>query len=471
MKIALIHCPFEHRDFSENLRIVDEEFCHAPPIILAYVAAILEGAGHEVIIVEANILKLTKEKVLDVLRHFSPDLIGFRADTYWFHRVVEWASFFKARMDVKVIVGGINVTLYPKESLSYDCFDYGISGEANESLPQLLQCLKKGGDPGSISGLVYRSGQGVVVNPCSEKKIPFDDYPFPARHLLPNHLYSSFTSQRKNYTVMLTSTGCPFGCSFCAISRQFFRHRSVRSVIKEVECCCREYQVREIDFFAPSFFVHREFVLEFCREMIKEDFGVEWSCRSRVDQVDQEVLRLAHAAGCRKIYYGIESVSPDVLQNIAKDINVAQIREAIRWTHEAGISTLGFFMLGNPGDTRESILASIDFAKELQLDYVQVCRTVAKPDTVLNDLMIEKGGKDVWRNFLLEQGSQPHMPTPWTSLSREELDGYVRLFYQSFYFRPAYIVKRLLKLRSPEELFRFMWVAARWLVVRDLHKK
>ena len=189
MKIALIHCPFSHRIFSENLKVVDEEFCLAPPIILAYVAAILEKSGHKVILIDANALKLNKEKTLKILKKFCPDVIGFRADTYWFHRVVDWAYYFKNNMNVVVIVGGINVTLYPQESLWHKCFDYGIVGEANYSLPELLSALGSKTDVKDIRGIVYRENDTVICNPPLENIVAFDDYPFPARHLLPNELY------------------------------------------------------------------------------------------------------------------------------------------------------------------------------------------------------------------------------------------------------------------------------------------
>ncbi|MBF0331233.1 MAG: B12-binding domain-containing radical SAM protein [Candidatus Omnitrophica bacterium] len=462
MKIALVHCPFDHQDFSENLRVVDEEFCHAPPIVLAYVAAVLEKAGHRVIIIEANALKLSKEQTLVRIKDFAPDLIGFRADTYWFHRVVEWATFLKQRLNVKVVVGGININLYPRESFAHGCFDYGITGEANDALPELIACLEQGASLESVKGLVYRSNGEVRVNSPSDRQIDFDEYPFPARHLLPNHLYSSFTSQRKNYTIVLTSTGCPFTCSFCAINRNHFRHRTVASVVDEIQQCYNDFGAREIDFFSPSFFSSRTFVSDFCREIVRRGIKIEWSCRSRVDQVDPEILHAAYAAGCRKIYYGIESVSTDVLVNIDKGVNVGQIRRAIEATREAKIATLGFFMVGNPGDTPESLLATIDFAKELELDYVQVCRTIAKPNTGLNDVMIAKTGQDHWRDYVLKCSAEKDFPNPWTKMSREELDMYVQKFYAAFYFRPAYILKRLIKSRSFEELFRYGHVGLRW---------
>lgn len=464
MKIALIHCPFEHRIFSENLKVVDEEFCLAPPIILAYVAAILEKAGHQVIIVDANALKLTKEKALEKVLEFLPDIIGFRADTYWFHRVVEWAEYFKERLAARIIVGGINIALYPKESLSYACFDYGISGEANESFPELLRCLENNISPEHIPGLVYRSGEKVLSNPASDNLVNFDEYPFPARHLLPNHLYSSFTSQRKNFTIILTSTGCPYKCTFCAINRIPFRQRNPRNVVDEMEQCYGDFGVREIDFFDASFFTNNLRAKQICDEIIRRNIKVEWSCRSRIDVVDKECLEKAYLAGCRKIYYGIESASSDVLGNISKGIGVKQIKETITLTRNSGISPLGFFMVGNPGDTKESILNTINFAKDMKFDYIQVCRTIAKPNTQLNDSLIKHSGKDYWRSYILDQKEEGRLPAPWTVLTQEEVEWYVNKFYKKFYFRPEHIIKMLLKLRSLDKFFLYLKVGLRWFI-------
>jgi radical SAM superfamily enzyme YgiQ (UPF0313 family) len=464
MRIALIHCPVGHRIFSENLKVVDEEFCLAPPIILAYVAAILEKAGHKVILIDANALRLTKEQALKILKSFLPDVIGFRTDSYWFHRIVEWADYLKTTLRVKIIIGGINVTLYPKESLSYPCFDYGIAGEAIESLPQLISALEKKEGVNGIKGLVYRDKGEVIINPPSDKPINFDNYPFPARHLLPNHLYYSFTSQLKNYTVMLTSTGCPFKCSFCAISNLAYRERSPRNVIDEIEECYKQYNVREIDFFDATFFINKQRAIEICEEIVRRKIKIEWSCRSRVDVVDENILKSASRAGCKKIYYGIESSSALVLKNINKDIDDDQITHAINITGKYGINALGFFMVGNPSDTKESILSSIEFAKKLNLDFIQICRTIAKPDTELNARLIKTYGTDYWREYILGRRQEMRLPTPWSTLSEYEIEKYVRKFYRDFYFRPPYIIKRLRKVKSPVELMRYIKVATKWFI-------
>ncbi len=463
MKIALIHCPFGHKKFSENIKVVDEEFCLAPPIVLAYVAAILERAGHKVIIIDANALKLTKEEVLRILKDFLADAICFRADTYWFHDVVGWAGYFKALTRAKIIVGGINITLYPKESLSYECFDYGIVGEANKSLVELINAFGNIDKIKKIKGIVYRDLDHVIISEPDSEILDFNSYPFPARHLLPNHLYYSFTSQRKNYTVMLTTTGCRYKCIFCAISKLLYRERSARNVVDEIQECYDKFNIREIDFFDATFFINRSRAIEICREIVRRGIKIEWSCRSRVDLIDDELLQLAYLSGCRKIYYGIESASPNTLNNINKNININQVCDAIKLTKKNKIKTLGFFMIGNPGDDKKTILSSIRLAKKLDLDYIQVCRVVAKPNSVLENVLIKDSGIDYWRDYILGKNSGERLPTPWTLLSDGELENYTRKFYRDFYFRSKYIIKKALELKSFDELARYIKVGTKWL--------
>ena len=462
MKIALVQYPLGHRRFSENLKVIDEEFCLAPPIVLAYVAAILENAGHKVIIIDAHARRLTKEKVLRLLMDFSPDIIGFRADTYWFHAAAEWACFFRSRLNAKIIVGGINMSLYPLESMAAGCFDYGLIGEANHSLPGLISEIEKGCLPEKIPGAVYKKNGVFVFNEPSSRPVDFDSYPLPARHLLPNHLYHSFTSQLRNFTIMLTSLGCPFHCSFCAISRLGYRERSVAGVIDEIEQCYKKYNVREIDFFDATFFANKQRSLSICEQILKKGLKLEWSCRSRVDVVDDEILKTAYRAGCRKIYYGIESASDEVLKNVNKQISVAQIRHAISLTHKNGINALGFFMIGNPSDSRGSVMSSMKFAKDLELDFIQVCRAIAKPNTGLNDALMSACGRDFWREYVLGKRKDMRLPMPWTDLTHEEIEALAKKFYQDFYLRPGYILKRIRKTRSLGEFLRYAKAGTKW---------
>ena len=461
MKVAFIHIPFGHRRFSENLKVVDEEFILSPPIILAYVAAIVEQAGHQAVIVEAHGRRLTMEQTADEVARLDADVICVRLDVYGFQQCIEWLRFIKARTGLPVIAGGIAVTDYPADVMTRDVIDYAIMGEAVGRLPRLLRALEAGDPPGDLDGLAYRDGERVIFNPPAGEVVPFDDYPWPARHLLPNELYRSFVSQRSNFTIMLTSTGCPFKCVYCAIVPLKVRARDPERVVEEIEHCVKEHGVREIDFFDATFFLHRDRSMVLMDLIRRRKLDLEWTCRSRVDVVDDELLAAARQAGCRMIYYGIESGSHAILHNVRKQTNTAQISEAIRATRRQGIRSLGFLMVGNPGETRATIRQTARFARSLKLDYVQICRTIAKPGTELDRRLQEATGRDYWAEFIRGERGEERMPMPWIDMPQGELEQELKRAYYGFYFRPGFILSTLKKTRSREELERYIKVGLR----------
>jgi radical SAM superfamily enzyme YgiQ (UPF0313 family) len=470
MKIAIVFPTFHHRKFSENLKVVDEEFTLSPPIILAYVAAIMEKAGHNVILIDAHALKLTKEEVLRRINIFRPDLLAFRVETYNFNETLEWIQYLKFSTGLPVLVGGINMDLYPFETMSHKEIDFGLSGEAINTLPEFLRCLENGKTYTHIPGLYWREDGVLKYNPADFHTVDFNLYPFPARHLLPNEVYHSFVSQRKNFTIMLTQTGCPYRCKFCAISaikkyrRPAYRKRSWENVVKEIEQCYYDFGIREIDIFDATFFIDKERDIKICQEIRKRGIKIEWTCRSRVDVVDEDVLKEAAKAGCRMIFWGIESGSQEVLDAVNKDIKLEQTIYAIKTAKKYGIRNLGFLMIGNPGDTEERIYQTVKFAKKLHLDYVQICRTIAKPSTELHEELIKHTGYDYWREFILGKVGEERIPVPWSSLSQKRVEQLLKWAYYSFYFRPAYIFSTLMKIKSLDELFRYIKVGFRMLM-------
>lgn len=463
MKIALIFPSYKHKNFSENLKIVDEEFCHGPPIILAYVASILINAGHKVILIDAHALSLSKEKVLKILQAFKPQLIGFRAETYHFHDTLESIRFFKKKLQVPIIVGGINLTLYPHETFSYPEIDYGIIGDAIESLPKLINAIENLKDFRDIEGVIYRDNKTIKINPCSRKIVPFDEYPFPARDLLPNEKYYSFISKKKNFTIMVTSRGCPHKCIFCAIPSIPYQERSPENVVNEIEECYHKYNIREIDFFDAVFFFNKKRFIEISNEIIKREVEIQWSCRSRVDLIDDEILKAASASGCRQILLGIESSDIGILKKVKKEISIEEVKNAVLLCKKYKILTLGFFMIGNPGESKESIRKTIKFAKELKLDFAQFCMTIAKPNSELNQVLRNNTGIDYWREYILGNSNGKRLPAPWIKLSHDKIERYTKKAYFNFYFRPFYILKILSKIKSPREFIKYILVATKML--------
>ncbi|MFH2203760.1 MAG: radical SAM protein [Elusimicrobiota bacterium] len=465
MKVAIVYPPHHHRRFSENLKVIDEEFVLAPPIILAYVAAVLERAGHEVLLLDAAALGLSREDVSGRLRRFAPDLLAFRLDTYNFQETLGWIKYLRFTTGVPVLVGGINLSLYPEETMAYEAIDYGIIGEALDTLPLFLRSLKDAGPLRDIPGLCWKDAAGAVrINPPAGCLTDFDDYPYPARHLLPNGKYRSFVSQRRNYTVMLTSTGCPYKCSFCAIAGlNHYRERSWESVIGEIEECYHKYGIREIDFFDATFFINKPRCRRLFAEIRRRGLDITWTCRTRVDVVDEDILRAAAAAGCRMIFWGIESSSQEVLDGVNKGIRREQTAAAIRMAQGLGIRNLGFLMIGNPGETAETVRETMRFVKSIGLDYVQICRTIAKPGSALHRRLARETGYDYWKEFIAGKVGEERLPAPWVGMEQRQVEDLLKRAYYGFYFRPSFILRTLLRTRSLDELLRYIRVGIRMI--------
>jgi len=454
MKLALVFNPFSYKLHEENLRIVQRYFGLFPPLSLAWVAAIAEKAGHEVEIIDARTLRLTPDEVLAHLRKTQPDLLGFMMSTYMFRETLDWARYLRGGLPkTKVIVGGYNLRVYPTESVTPAEIDFGCFNSAYETVPRLLDTLENGGNLDDVPGLIFKRNGSILQTPYGEDP-DFENYPNPARHLLPNELYAEFPTELKNFTVMVTSKGCPRGCVFCEAGRTRYNPRSVKKVVDEIEECYENFGVREIDIFDYEFLIQRKRVLEICKEIQRRGIKIMWACRARIDSVDDELLREMKAAGCGRIYFGIESGLQEMLDDMNKGITLEQVRENIKLTKKHGIRSLGFFLVGSPGETRETIRQTVKFAKSLELDYVQFSKTTAKPLTQLWRDLVEESSYDYWREYILGNAEEAPLPRPWTELSNDEIDEIAWKAYVKYHSRPMFLLRHSLQVRSFDEFKR-----------------
>lgn len=454
MRLALVFNPFKYKVHEENIKVVQKFFGLFPPLSLAWVASIAEKAGHKVVLIDARTLNLSKEDVLGILKSFKPDILGFMMSTYMFPETLEWIGFLKNRLNILTIAGGYNLRVYPRESLSHSEIDFGVVEHAFYTVPALLKEIERGGIHfENVPGLVFKKNKDIIITPHYQD-VEFDKFPNPARHLLPNELYSEFPTERKNFTVMVTSLGCPFECNFCEAGKTAYNPRSPETVVAEIEECYIRHNIREIDIFDYEFTGIRERVLRICKLIQEKKLDISWACRSRVDTADGQLLSEMKKAGCGRIYFGLESGIQHILDKVNKRITPGQIRKTIGICRDLKIKTLGFFLIGAPGDTRDTIKDTVKFAKSLNLDYVQFSKCLAKPLTPLWKESVSMVKKDYWQDWVLGKEIDRELPRPWTSLTNSEINKLTKWAYISYHTRPLYMMKHLLKLRSFEEFKR-----------------
>lgn len=436
-----------------------------PPLGIAYIAAVLEKEGYPVKIIDCKALGLSSEGTKQLLLKEKADIVGVTAMTPTIHGVLETARHAKEAGSL-TIIGGAHIMALPNETMSYDFVDFGINGEGEYVMLNLVKALESKKDYSDIEGLIYKdkkTGKAVINKPAIVKNL--DELPFPARHLLPNHKYSCVIARRAIQPV-LTSRGCPYQCGFCSKlpSDTLCRQRDPKLVVDEIEECIRRFGAEEIMITDDTFTLKRDHAVAVCNEMISRGLKIPWQTPTRVNHVDLELLKLMKKAGCRIIRYGVESGNDEVLKTMRKGITKDQVRKAFRWTKEAGIDTFAFFIIGYIGETPETITETINFAKELDPTWVMFLLATPFPQTNLFDLASGQGLVDpnYWAEYTLGKRNDriPYLVP--------EADKWMAKAYRSYYIRPKFVIKALKKMRSADTIKKYI-TGAKGIVFFKMH--
>ena len=463
LKVALVYPPYGPVRNEPGIKTVKENYGIFPSLSLLYVAGILEAAGCEVLFLDAHAEDLTLDETVARLRAFGPSFIGYTLTTYLFFQSMDWIKAIKAQVGAPVIVGGVHLSIYPRETLAYPEVDYAVTGEAERALPALLSALVDSGDLSQVKGIAFKRPDGAVVVTPAAPDVDVDEAPFPARHLIDNSIYYSFISQYRNFTCFITSRGCPYKCIFCEQGSKPFRARSPQNVVDELEISVKEHGIRELDFFDSSFTIRKQRVIEICDEIKRRKLDIVWAARTRVDCITDDVLKAMRSAGCNRIYYGIESGNREILQTLKKSTSLEMYRDVVSLTKKNDINTFGYFMVGNPYETEATIRQTIRLALELDLDYAQFSKVTPMPATEMYTLLLKETGRDYWREHI-ERGVDEDIPRPLCDMTDAEIQRWTRLAYLRFYYRPKYIARAMGRLKSKEELARSLQTAWQMLV-------
>jgi len=422
-----------------------------PPLGLAYIAAVLEENNQSVIILDCKALNCTSYDIKNFILTSKPDIVGITAMSSTLYGALEVAKMAKESGAI-VVMGGPQLAAYPVETLSYDYIDYGIIGEGEYSMFELVQALESKSDVSSIKGLVYKKDNKIISN--GERIVEdIDSLPLPARHLLPMEKYHCVITETP-FTTMFSSRGCPSKCGFCfkQPSDKKVRFRDPIKVVDEMEELVNKYHVKEIMFYDDSIVINRNHVIGICEEIFKRNLKVKWESPARIDNMDFNLLRMMKMAGCIRLRYGVESGNEHILKLMHKGITLDKIREVFKMTHDIGIETFAYFIIGYVTETPETMQNTINFAKELNPDWVMFTLATPYPHTDLYELAVKENiiNKYYWSDFTLGIRSDR---IPYLVYDAEN---WVSDAYKEFYLRPSYILKKLKKLNSLDTLKKYI---------------
>ncbi|HUT95023.1 MAG TPA: radical SAM protein [Thermoguttaceae bacterium] len=340
---------------------------HSCPMALTMLAAVLEEAGHQVHLLDANAAarRRSTAQIVDEATRIRPDVIGVTLLTPLVKEAYRLASSLKA-CGAKLIAGGPHATLLPDEPLAHG-FDAVVVGEGEPTIVEAVRAVRGLAPMSSVRGLVFRTPDGGIEH--NEPRPPIadlDTLPSPARHLVDPADFGS-TVEGSLHTSIFTSRGCPGRCSYCAggLFGKKFRFRSADNVVDELVAVHRDYGTRHFYFADDAMSMDKERMRRICERLIDERLGLTWSMMTRIDAVDEDLLQRATRAGCVQIDYGVESGNPDTLKRIHKPHTADMVRRVIPLTHKFGIRPAVFFILGFPWEDAPAIDATLTLMKEI----------------------------------------------------------------------------------------------------------
>lgn len=410
------------------------------PLGIYYLASYMRSKGYEVMAIDAETENLDISDIIKIAAEFSPDFIGISSTTVAFHRALDVAEGIKKCMQVTIILGGPHITSNYSHAMSFPVFDYGVYGEGEITLYELCESLLNKGDClNDILGVIQRNEAGEVIKNEPRAFIDnLDEIPFPAYDLVPDinkYVPTAAAYRRTPVRSIITARGCPGQCTFC--DRNVFgnrhRKRSAQNIFDEIMLIKDNYGFEEIAFGDDSFLIDKNRIYELFSMLKNAGISFQWTCLGRINDLNEELVKFIKRNGCWRIIFGIESGDESILKIIKKYTTNEKVQRAISLCRKYGIKTGGFFIIGHPSETVESIEKTIEFALSLPLDDITVTINTPIPGSVQYDEALKYGTLDetdwsqynYWRPVFVPHG-----------LTQEILLEKQKEFYRRFYLRP-----------------------------------
>lgn len=440
---------------------------YLPPYGILSIAAVLESHGHLVKIVDADsrrgmALDELKQTVID----FDPHVIGMTVYSIGRDMAVQTAEHIKSYFSAPVVAGGPHIMTFPEDLAPFDCFDILAYGEGEYTMLDIVSHYSGEKELNNIEGILYKKDGEIVQTSHRTLIEDLDTLPYPAFHLLDglsDYAPMQLLYKRLPVLTLISGRGCPYGCIFCnSIWGKKVRMNSPSYIMGLVKKMITDFGIREIMFYEDTFCIKKERIDKLCDMLIEEGLDVIWSCSANVKTLDKPLLEKMKQAGCWLISMGIESGNDEVLNFIRKPVRVEQAKSICQWADEAGLKIRGFFILGHPIDTKETIRQTIDFAKSLPLFTINLTILQLLPGSKVREIAHDYGEV----NYDLSLGTgHPRETLSFVprGLTAEYLIKMQRRGYSEFFLRPKQIWRLLRSIDSFEDLRKYLKLAAAFI--------
>ncbi|MEW6407094.1 MAG: radical SAM protein [Patescibacteria group bacterium] len=422
-----------------------------PSIGLGYIGAVLEKQGHNVKIIDIDADRVTEDDLRKRIVEDKIDLAGIMVLTPIFTNAVRTAHIIKKCSNVKVVFGGMHPTIMPQDCLKIKDVDFVVIGEGEQTILELINQIQGEGKFKDVKGVGFKKDEKIIINENRPLIEDLDSLPFPAMRLFNNIKYTYPDAIASPTFPIVTSRGCPGTCTYCSAQSMFgrkFRARSAVNIVDEIEKLIKDFGVKEVHIWDDNFVTIKERVLKVRDEIKKRAIFIKFAFPNgvRADFLDKDVIGALKEMGTYSIGLGIESGNNEILRRVKKNINLDKIKDAVKLAKKSGIEVWGFFMLGLPGETKETVNNTIKFAIDLDPDIAKFHILKPYPGTEVFKEFVNNNLIDDFdfSHYGIHTGPVHHLK----NLAVEEMNYLQRSAYKKFYFRPSKIINQIIRLKS-----------------------
>ena len=430
-----------------------------PPDWLAYATAVLENSGFNAKLLDFPAMHWGRERFIDVLRDTDPDFIVLDSTTPSIYSDIEYSKLVKDFSKAKVIMVGTHASACPEETLdlSQGSIDVIALGEYDYTVRDIILNFN---NLNEVQGIVFKKDNRVEFTKRRSLIENLDELPFPAWYHLDIKKYFDATRLYPHIDI-IGGRGCPYQCTFCQWPQLMFgnryRLRSAENIVDEIEYDLSIFpQLKRGEFFFEddTFTINKERAYSICEEIRKRNLKITWSTNARPDIYDLNLFSMMKKSGCRELLVGFETGNQEIMDNIKKGARIEDSRKFVDVAKKARLDIHGCFVFGLPGETKETMQKTLNFALSLNLNTIQFSAALPLPGTEYYNYCREKGllKAKTWRDWL--DGNEQGAVVSYPNLTVDEVNYFVDIGLRSFYFRLQYIIKFLFETKSYSDLYR-----------------